>query len=64
MTGVEENFQKGALIQGAPAETVDGGVIDLVGLGLAGVGKQACDLASSVVLLGDDELQGWSLRGS
>ena len=24
LTGVEENFQKGALIQGAPAETVDG----------------------------------------
>ncbi|MFR3385295.1 MAG: hypothetical protein ACLTST_01840 [Lachnospiraceae bacterium] len=23
LTGVEENFQKGALIQGAPAETVD-----------------------------------------
>ena len=48
----------------APAEAVDGGVVDLVGLGLAGVGKQACDLAGSVVLLGDDELQGWSLRGS
>ena len=45
----------------AHAEAIDGRVVDLVRLGLARLREQAGDLACGVVLLGDDELQGWIL---